>query len=187
MKNQVILTVFGLVIGVGVGCLLVKRPTPEFPDTCICDDFGDEGEFVPQYYLENQNKYCYSFWAPHGGLWQETCYDTYDQCQSELTSDIRRTNVDSCYSPTIVPAWCVNDILTGEYRTDDVAGERYELVQTICVSDLMVCESMRRYQNPYSKSECVAHMVFEHESETSYLTPDYELEKIIKNNQPDKR
>lgn len=187
MKNQILLTLFGLGLGIGIGYLVYNRPLSQMPDNCICDDFTDYGEFVPEYYLENRDKYCFSIWVPHGGLWQEMCFDTFEQCQSELSAVPNRTNVDRCYSPTIVPAWCVNDILTGEYRTDDVAGERYELARTICVSDLAACNAMRRYQNPFSTSECLARMVFEHESETSYLTPDYELATIIQNNSSDKR
>ena len=181
MNKSKLFTLFVLFIGVMLGYFMTARPT--CPDIQEYDDFAYDGDFVAQYYLENKDKYCYSYWVPHGGLWQEMCFDTAAQCQAELAADWHKTNTETCYIPSIVPAWCVGDIQTGEYRTDDVVGEEYQLLATICVQDKNTCEQMRRYQSPYSKFECVGRMVFQHESETSYLTPDYELESIIKNNE----
>lgn len=178
-------TLFVLIfIGLTAVAIFGRIHTSGTHDRCSCDqELIDDGDFVVQYYHENKNRYCYSVRVPHGDIWQELCFDTKSGCQSELANETRRVNTDTCYQPAIVPAWCVDDIITGEYRADDFTGEMYELLARVCVRDLEKCDKLRQYQSPFSKSECVAHMVFLHESESSYLTPDYELETIERNNQ----
>ena len=149
------------------------------------DEYLTDGDFIVEYYMLNLDNYCFSFWAPHGGLWNEICYETADECAAQL-SDAKgmhqRVNTDACYHPSIVPAWCVNGLRTGFFRQYDFSDDSYEVLARVCTTSYEQCAQFLQYQHPSHPGDCHGQMVMTRESEASYLTPASEITDLINAN-----
>ena len=55
---------------------------------CVCSDvFDTDGDTAVEFVMRNHNRYCFSTWAPHGGLWNIACYDTLAECSKQLSDE----------------------------------------------------------------------------------------------------
>lgn len=153
------------------------------PDICACNlSHDNDGDFITELYFENRDKYCFARWLPHGGIWSDECYETEKECTKHLLNSPNQINTTRCYHPEILPAWCIDDILTGQTRFyDSPAYLEYEIMRTVCMRTESECRAMKKYQAQNSESECHRQMVFLQQSEASYLTTKSELSEIIKN------
>ncbi|MBR3930426.1 MAG: hypothetical protein IKJ62_02490 [Alphaproteobacteria bacterium] len=180
-----VLMIFGILLLIGVGMRVFLRPVAVIPDTCSCDAGHDHSgaDYITEIYTEIQNQYCFAMWLPHGGMWQDMCFDTVDECNHVLSDVPNRKNTDTCYRPEIVPGWCVDDILTGQTRFYDSPRDvEYQIMRTVCTRTESACHAIQKYQAPSSQSQCRKQMVFAHQSEFSHITSESEIIEIIKNN-----
>lgn len=134
-------------------------------------------------HYDRSDKYCYAFFAPHGGYWQDVCFATRDECDQELSvqAEFRTLNTRRCYGYKTTDAYCVSGVLTGGVRYDDYDGTKIPERTTVCTIKLSTCNEMRKYLAPgYEQNKCQLHNVPTRESEGLYLTPTSKIETIIR-------
>ncbi len=185
MNSKNLLTVVSLLVAIGLGYFLGWHSVPEYGCACS-DEFDTDGDASVEFVMRNHNQYCFSAWAPHGGLWNIACYDTLAKCSEQLSESKNigvRVNADECYHPETVPAWCVRGIQLGFSRPYDFDDGEYDVLTTVCTHTYEQCNQMRRYQHSkFQKYECLGQMVMTRPWEMSYLTTEQEINEIISNN-----
>lgn len=129
----------------------------------------------------NTNEYCFAYWTPHGGFWQDECYSDKKTCKEafvESKSIGRRHNTEKCYKHEQVTAYCITNVKSGKFM-QDYDDKEYEVLVNVCTEKLDEC---RKYEK-YSSAFC--HKVTDvntRESEGLYLNSKHDLEDIIKKN-----
>ena len=185
MKTKILLISVSLLAVMTLGYVWGRHSVPVH--NCDCgDEFYTDGDATVEFILRNQDQYCFSSWAPHGGLWNIACYDTLAECSESLSADKNvgvRVNTDECYHPEMVSAWCVRGIQLGVRRPYDFDDGEYDVLKTVCTHTYEQCNQMRQYQHPkFQKYECLGQMVMTRPWEMSYLTTEQEINEIISNN-----
>lgn len=133
-------------------------------------------------------QYCFAFWAPHGGYWQDNCYDSRAECNKNLAQRIEispNVNTKSCYRLERIEAYCLGGVLTGHTRHDDFDNTPYEVKTEICTRTEKQCQEFIKYRDPGLAGKhigCEKTIVATREGEGSYLSSRAELDSIIKNN-----
>ena len=132
-----------------------------------------------------KNKYCFAFWAPHGALWQDECFDNKSECQKELKERMEigsSVNAKNCYKPYLTNGWCIRDIKTGynRYYYDGTYGE---METSVCASSKKQCEQLEKYKHEPSNAVCHKQTVLSHPSMHSYLWSQKDINKLIKDNE----
>lgn len=93
-----------------------------------------------------------------------------------------KINRSECYNVNYLGAYCINDILAGYNRYNDIDNTEYAVTTEVCTKDIEQCESFKKYQAKGSRSQCVRKIVADAEWEGSFLTSEEKLNDIIKNN-----
>lgn len=183
MLRVVKIAVLVLVVSlVGLGCTEIVKVARHSKTPAPQAAYNDDADDAVMIY---NNMYCYSFWAPHGGLWQDSCSRDRAGCERNLAESkdmFMQVNTDSCYVYSTTDAYCVSGVLTGQTRYDDFDETEYEVTTEVCVSDVELCKkfaALVRKGVKLKKSEiCAKKRVSQRESEASYLTPKSELVAI---------
>ena len=130
---------------------------------------------------EASDKYCYAFFTPHGGFWQDVCYETRTECNRDLRSDrkFRTVNTAHCYVYETTDAYCLDGVSTGRFRYDDADGTKIPEYATICTREFSACDAMRQYLGAgHRDNRCYLSVVPTRESEIPYLTPRSRIREI---------
>lgn len=130
------------------------------------------------------NKYCYAAYAPHGAMWQASCFKTEKECNKDLKeNEFRTLNTKKCYQPYLTNGWCLESVNLGVNRfyDDNTYGE---MIADVCTKTKESCEKLVKYKRFHKDSGCRKLLVASHHSfETNYLWPEKEVERIIKDNE----
>lgn len=143
-----------------------------------------EEQEIKSNYPEKKN--CFAYWMPHGGMWQEQCYKSKKECETAREERVdmgSKINRSECYNVNYLGAYCINDILAGYNRYNDIDNTEYAVTTEVCTKDIEQCESFKKYQAKWSRSQCVRKIVADAEWEGSFLTSEEKINDIIKNNQ----
>ena len=130
-------------------------------------------------------QYCFAFWAPHGGYWQDSCYDDRKECADDLAERMEmgsRLNTKSCYRLKMTRAYCIEAVLTGKMRSYDFEDGEYEETTRVCTITREECLKFVQYSLTDADEPCQPETVSTREAEGFYLSTKAELDGIIKNN-----
>ena len=133
-------------------------------------------------------RYCFAFWAPHGGFWQDVCYDSMRQCRAGLAARLAVSddvNTKSCYRLEYTVAYCIGDVLTGRTRQDDAYHREYEIMTEICTRTERQCIKFAKYRDAAHAADrpvCERAIVKTGQGEGRYLSTRAQLDEIVKNN-----
>ena len=121
--------------------------------------------------------FCFSELSARG-LWNENCYATKKECDSEL-KDSDSANVKKCYRAEIKETWCAYYVIIDGsyhyvYKNEMILGHEH-----ICTDNKKLCEELTQYQHPMEKTGCIRGDAMTHESHMPYIWSDEDIESLI--------
>ena len=158
-----------------------------FYDEPIGEDLSDEDTSEATKFFFNifikDGSYCYAAYAPHGAIWESSCFKTEKECNKNLKENNFRTlNTKKCYKPYLTKGWCLDAVKLGINRYYD-DGTYGEMISDVCTKTKEQCEQLLKYKKFNDNRGCRNVVVASHHSfETNYLWPEKEIKNLMEQN-----